>query len=138
MAHWLGLTRYEAERVGLLSSLKRRAEIVAESLDALEGVTCRMSDGALYAFPAIDLPVKFLEEATAAGEAADGLFCMRLLDATGVVVVPGSGFGQKEVKATRIWWPFWLQSLCLLYYTVRTACLNDVVKLSHLHSALGE
>ena len=98
MAHWLGLPRYEAERVGLLSSLKRRAEIVAESLDALEGVTCRMSDGALYAFPAIDLPVKFLEEATAAGEAADGLFCMRLLDATGVVVVPGSGFGQKEVK----------------------------------------
>ena len=62
MAHWLGLTRYEAERVGLLSSLKRRAEIVAESLDALEGVTCRMSDGALYAFPAIDLPVKRSEE----------------------------------------------------------------------------
>lgn len=88
--------RYEAERVGLLSSLKRRAEIVAQSLDALEGVTCRMSDGALYAFPAIDLPAKFLEEAKAAGEAADGLFCMRLLDATGVVVVPGSGFGQRE------------------------------------------
>ena len=50
---WYLLIRYEAERVGVLSSLKRRAEIVAKVLDSLEGVSCRMSDGALYAFPSM-------------------------------------------------------------------------------------
>jgi alanine transaminase len=28
--------------------------------------------------------------------APDALYCMRLLEATGIVVVPGSGFGQVE------------------------------------------
>ena len=27
---------------------------------------------------------------------ADALYCMELLDATGIVLVPGSGFGQRE------------------------------------------
>ena len=34
--------------------------------------------------------------AAAEGRSADEFYCMRLLEATGICVVPGSGFGQKE------------------------------------------
>lgn len=36
-----------------------------------------------------------MEAAKKAGEEADALYCMELLNATGIVLVPGSGFGQK-------------------------------------------
>ena len=49
-----------------------------------------MSDGALYAFPSVVLPPKFISEAEAAGTAADEMYCLKLLENTGVVVVPGA------------------------------------------------
>ncbi|CAI7789462.1 unnamed protein product [Closterium sp. NIES-54] len=52
--------------------------------------------GAMYSFPRINLPEKALEAAKAAGKAADVFYCLRLLEATGITAVPGSGFGQKE------------------------------------------
>ena len=39
---------------------------------------------------------KALEEATRLGVLADEMYCMQLVEQTGIVVVPGSGFGQKE------------------------------------------
>jgi alanine transaminase len=88
--------QYVAERDGILASLKRRAGTLAGALNKMEGVSCQPPQGALYAFPKIELPPKAVEAATAAGKAADAFYCLRLLDATGVVVVPGSGFGQEE------------------------------------------
>jgi aspartate/methionine/tyrosine aminotransferase len=49
----------------------------------------------MYAFPSIDLPTKAIAAAKAAGKAADTFYCLALLQATGIVVVPGSGFGQR-------------------------------------------
>jgi alanine transaminase len=37
-----------------------------------------------------------LEEAKSLGVPADEMYCMQLVEQTGIVVVPGSGFGQKE------------------------------------------
>ena len=39
---------------------------------------------------------KAAEAAAAEGRTADEFYCMRLLEATGICVVPGSGFGQKD------------------------------------------
>lgn len=50
----------------------------------------------MYLFPTIRLSAKAQAEAKKQGKAADAYYCMRLLDATGICVVPGSGFGQKE------------------------------------------
>ena len=50
----------------------------------------------MYLFPTINLPPKAVEAAKAEGRAADEFYSLALLDATGVCVVPGSGFGQKE------------------------------------------
>lgn len=88
--------QYEEEKGAILASLKRRAQTLAEGLNAMEGVTCQPPQGALYAFPSIVLPPKAVAAAEKEGVAADAMYCMRLLDATGVVVVPGSGFGQVE------------------------------------------
>jgi alanine transaminase len=50
----------------------------------------------MYLFPTIKLPQAAIEAAEKEGRKADEYYCLRLLDATGVCVVPGSGFGQKE------------------------------------------
>lgn len=50
----------------------------------------------MYLFPTITLPKKAIEKAEQDGRKPDEYYCLRLLDATGVSVVPGSGFGQRE------------------------------------------
>merc|ERR1711988_1976913 len=74
---------------------KRRAHRLVTALNDLEGVTCNQPQGAMYAFPSITLPPKAIEAAEAAGKVPDTFYALALLEATGIVVVPGSGFGQK-------------------------------------------
>ena len=50
----------------------------------------------MYLFPTIQLPDRAIEEAKKQGVSADQMYCMKLLEATGVCLVPGTGFGQKE------------------------------------------
>ncbi|KHG05613.1 Alanine aminotransferase 2, mitochondrial -like protein [Gossypium arboreum] len=85
---------YSAERDGILSSLARRAKTLEDAFNKLEGVTCNKAEGAMYLFPRIDLPEKAIKAAEAAKKAPDAYYCQRLLAATGIVLVPGSGFGQ--------------------------------------------
>ncbi|KAG0479367.1 hypothetical protein HPP92_010225 [Vanilla planifolia] len=51
---------------------------------------------AMYSFPQIRLPPKAIEAAKKAGKLPDVFYCLKLLEATGISTVPGSGFGQKE------------------------------------------
>nr|KAJ0188777.1 hypothetical protein LSAT_V11C900476920 [Lactuca sativa] len=51
---------------------------------------------AMYSFPQIKLPPKAIEAAKSAGKVPDVFYCLKLLEATGISTVPGSGFGQKE------------------------------------------
>ena len=87
---------YAAERDAILASLRRRAARLVTAFRALEGASCEALEGALYAFPRISLPPRAVAAARAAGKVPDAFYCLALLDATGIVVVPGSGFGQKE------------------------------------------
>jgi aspartate/methionine/tyrosine aminotransferase len=50
----------------------------------------------MYAFPSITLPPKAVAAAEAAGKVPDTFYALALLESTGIVVVPGSGFGQKK------------------------------------------
>ncbi|KAJ8600729.1 hypothetical protein CTAYLR_003903 [Chrysophaeum taylorii] len=87
---------YEADRDAKLDSLERRAELVADALNALPGVSCARAQGALYLFPNIEVPPKAVDAAAAAGLQPDAFYSLRMLESTGLVVVPGSGFGQKN------------------------------------------
>merc|ERR1711924_534441 len=71
-----GLREGEKEK---LASLERRANKVAAALDALEGVSCVRP-----------------QAAKRSSMAPDAFYALRLLEGTGLVTVPGSGFGQKN------------------------------------------
>jgi alanine transaminase len=83
------------ERDDILASLKRRSIALGSALNALEGVTCRPSDGAMYCFPNLVFPQKYMDECKEANKVPDVEYCTRLLNQTGIVTVPGSGFGQR-------------------------------------------
>ncbi|KAI9372895.1 pyridoxal phosphate-dependent transferase [Aspergillus egyptiacus] len=87
---------YQKEYNGIRDGLHKRALALYEAFQRMEGVECQAPQGAMYLFPTITLPPKAVEAAAAENRAADEFYCLRLLDATGVCVVPGSGFGQKE------------------------------------------
>jgi len=87
---------YIQERDSIIQSLKRRAKLLSQELNKLPGFSCTELEGAMYAFPKIKIPQKAIEEATKQGKAPDLMYCLELLDNTGIVCVPGSGFGQKD------------------------------------------
>ncbi|GAB4822530.1 hypothetical protein N2152v2_009576 [Parachlorella kessleri] len=87
---------FAEERDAILESLKRRALLVVDAFANMEGVSCNPAEGAMYVFPRLRLPQGALEEAKKQGKPADFLYCVELLDKTGIVTVPGSGFRQEE------------------------------------------
>jgi alanine transaminase len=90
------VAQYEGERDGIMQSLERRANVLSAFFDSLPHMTCNPIQGAMYAFPQIHLPDSFVEEANQHQVPADEYYCLKLLEATGIIVVPGSGFGQEE------------------------------------------
>jgi hypothetical protein len=50
--------------------------------------------GAMYSFPMITLPPSFIAEAKRLNKEPDTLYCLELLNETGLSCVPGSGFQQ--------------------------------------------
>lgn len=87
---------YAKERDAIMSSLARRSATVTNTLNRMEGISCNPSEGAMYVFPTITLPVKAVAEAEKEGLVPDVYYCLELLFNTGICVVPGSGFGQKD------------------------------------------
>jgi len=87
---------YYQEKQTLHDSLIRRAHIMTDGFNALENVSCVFTEGVMYSFPRLHLPPKAVEAAKKAGKAPDTFYCLHLLEETGISVVPGSGFGQKE------------------------------------------
>ncbi|XP_065874503.1 glutamate--glyoxylate aminotransferase 2 [Euphorbia lathyris] len=84
------------ESKGILESLRRRAKLMTDGFNSCRNVVCNFTEGAMYSFPQIRLPPRAIEAAKAAGKVPDVFYCLKLLEATGISTVPGSGFGQKE------------------------------------------
>lgn len=77
----------EKEIEEINKKLKRRKEITQEWIDQIPHLSLAAPEAAFYAFPRINLNIDDTE------------FAKRLLEDTGVLVVPGSGFGQKPGTA---------------------------------------
>merc|ERR1739844_29745 len=86
---------WSEEVAATLQSYADRAKLVADTLNSIEGFTCNTVQGAMYAFPCITLPEKALAAAKEAGQPADVFYASNLLEATGICIIPGSGFGQQ-------------------------------------------
>ncbi len=80
---------YIAESVAVF---QRRRDLVVAGLNAAEGVTCPVPDGAFYVYPSVE---GCLGKTTKGGTqiATDEDFCRALLEETGVAVVFGAAFG---------------------------------------------
>lgn len=87
---------YKSEYDGIYEGLKKRAFALYEAFKQMEGVNCQTPAGSMYLFPTITIPPKAIEQAEKEGRKPDEFYAFRLLDATGICVVAGSGFGQKE------------------------------------------
>jgi alanine transaminase len=87
---------YQKEKAATLGSLKRRASKLEAALNSLPGMSCQPLTGSMYAFPSITLPAGALAAAKEAGKTADVFYALQVLENTGIVMVPGSGFGQKD------------------------------------------
>ena len=93
---------YIKERDAILEDLKQKAEILGKGLGGIEGIKTSIPQGAMYAFvkfelphpKGIDLKKMTAEERTGYDAQSDCEYCMKLLEETGICVVPGSGFGQ--------------------------------------------
>jgi alanine-synthesizing transaminase len=77
----------QAHIADMMERLQRRRDITVNRLNAIEGISCVRPRGAFYAFPRIELGV------------TDAEFCARVIRETGVVIVPGEGFGQRPGTA---------------------------------------
>ncbi|KAK9461087.1 pyridoxal phosphate-dependent transferase [Lipomyces oligophaga] len=87
---------YKQEYDTIYSRLAERSESLFKAFKEMEGVSCQEPFGAMYLFPTITLPPKAILEARRRNEEPDEFYCMEMLESTGVCVVPGSGFGQKD------------------------------------------
>lgn len=87
---------YKEEYDGIFAGLQKRATALYEAFQNMEGVEIAEPQGSMYLFPTITLSEKAAKKAEEEGRKPDEFYANRLLDATGVCIVPGSGFGQKE------------------------------------------
>lgn len=67
-----------------VSKLKKRRDLVVKRLNEIDGISCKLPNGAFYTFPKI-----FLN-----GWKDDKDFVLDLLNKTGILTVHGSGFGE--------------------------------------------
>ena len=88
--------QFNEEERGIFESLKRRAKALVDGLNAIDGIDCQPAEGAMYAFPSVQLPKKAWQVAAANDQSPDTLYALSLLEETGICVVPASGFGQKK------------------------------------------
>jgi len=65
-----------------MKKLTKRRDLTVEMLNAIPGISCVKPEGAFYAFPKLEM------------KQPDSHFVGELIRETGVVIVPGSGFGQ--------------------------------------------
>ena len=88
--------KFVKERDEIQYELRRKAKLIDKTLNKMENISCNDVEGAMYAFPSIVFTKKAISAAGAVGMSPDKFYVMRLLEETGVVVVPGCGFGQRE------------------------------------------
>ncbi|EGV64622.1 alanine transaminase [Yamadazyma tenuis] len=89
---------YHAETSGIHSDLQGRSSSLYAAFNKMEDITCNKPMGAMYLFPRLNFTEesypKLYKDSDDTGVVVDELYCVELLESTGICCVPGSGFGQ--------------------------------------------
>ncbi|KAL6260321.1 hypothetical protein P5V15_007852 [Pogonomyrmex californicus] len=86
--------QFQKEKKETLRSLAERSQLVVDTLNNIPGYKANPPMGAMYVFPRFEIPPKAIEAARAKGQEPDVFYAFKLLESTGICVIPGSGFGQ--------------------------------------------
>lgn len=76
------LDSHDEHLIPAMEKLHRRRDMTVEMLNDIDGISCVKPEGAFYAFPKLEI------------NNTDWHFVSELIKETGVVTVPGGGFGQ--------------------------------------------
>ena len=76
------------------SALFDKAQLLTRTFNDMKNVSCTEIEGAMYGFPKIEFSKKYIEESLAMGKQPDFRYCLDMVNETGIMTVPGSGFGQ--------------------------------------------
>lgn len=87
---------YNEERGGIFDGLMERSSLLSDTFNDMKQITCSEIEGAMYAFPRVHFSQKFIDDAKKSGKQPDFIYCMEMVDKTGIMTVPGSGFGQQR------------------------------------------
>lgn len=87
-----GAVAHDADLSAMIAEFSARRRLMVDGLNAIAGVSCRMPEGAFYAFPSV---AGLLGRRTPDGRtlSTDAELCEWLLDAARVALVPGVAFG---------------------------------------------
>nr|ALB24939.1 alanine aminotransferase [Pseudokeronopsis rubra] len=87
---------YEKEQGEIYGGLKERAKMLTATFNKMERTSCSEIQGAMYGFPRIHLTQSAIKAAKEQGVQPDFFYCMQMVNETGIMTVPGSGFGQRD------------------------------------------
>jgi alanine transaminase len=87
--------RYIQERSAIMQTLIRKSQMMYEGLNQMANTQCNKVEGAMYAFPEVKFSPKAIQAAAEANMPVDTFYVLRALEETGIILVPGSGFGQE-------------------------------------------
>jgi aspartate/methionine/tyrosine aminotransferase len=87
---------FNQEKSAIFDGMIKKSIIVHEMLNKIKGVFCMPIEGAMYAFPQVMLPPKYIKYAKSLKKEPDTLYCIEVLKELGVIMVPGNGFGQRK------------------------------------------
>eukprot|EP01056_Protomagalhaensia_sp_Gyna25_P001171 Protomagalhaensia_sp_Gyna_25__1170@NODE_1577_length_1717_cov_440_625745_g1284_i0_p1_GENE_NODE_1577_length_1717_cov_440_625745_g1284_i0NODE_1577_length_1717_cov_440_625745_g1284_i0_p1_ORF_typecomplete_len523_score91_79Aminotran_1_2/PF00155_21/3_5e65DegT_DnrJ_EryC1/PF01041_17/4_2e05_NODE_1577_length_1717_cov_440_625745_g1284_i0221569 len=87
---------YMQEKTTTLQEMGQKARIVCDFMNSLEGVSCVPITAGMYVFPSLTFSKKAEEDAASKGISVELMYCLELLEATGIATTPGEGFGQQE------------------------------------------
>lgn len=79
-----------------MDGLKERAKLLTETCNKMDNVTCNKIEGSMYGFPQVHFSENAKARAAEKNVPVDFMYCMDMVNATGIMTVPGSGFGQKD------------------------------------------
>ncbi len=88
------VSQYLQEYNDLYVALRTKAKLLTSTFNQMENVSCTEVEGAMYGFPRVHFSEKFVQEAKSLGKEPDFLYCMDMVNQTGIMTVPGSGFKQ--------------------------------------------
>ena len=78
----------------LIKMAKANSKLLGK-LNEVEGIRCKLTDAGAYSFPQVSIRGFIMKKAISLATPADQVYCLEMLNRTGVLTIPGSCFGQR-------------------------------------------